>query len=150
MRAVVQRVREASVTVDGRVVGKIGPGLVILLGVRNGDDEETVRWMVEKIINLRIFTDDDEKMNWSLKDVDGEILAVSQFTLCASVKKGRRPSFDQAAPPDVANALYARFVELVREAGVSVETGVFQAHMEVALVNDGPVTIIVDNLEGKV
>ncbi len=149
MRAVVQRVREASVTVDGRVVGKIGPGLVVLLGVRSGDDDEALRWMVEKITNLRIFTDDDGKMNWSLKDVNGEMLAVSQFTLCASVKKGRRPSFDQAAPPDAANALYARFVELVRAAGISVETGVFQAHMDVALVNDGPVTIIVDNLEGK-
>lgn len=149
MRIVLQRVREASVDVEGTVVGKIGPGLLVLAGIGASDDEALLRFMAEKIVNLRIFEDDAGKMNLSLRDSSGSILAVSQFTLFADCRKGRRPNFMNAAPPDAAAKLFARFVELLRESGVHVETGVFQAMMEVKLNNWGPVTIVMDSDEWK-
>lgn len=145
MRAVVQRVKEAHVNVDGRIVGAISHGLLVLLGVGEGDTEEDGRYLAEKISNLRVFPDDQGKMNLSIKDSGGEILAVSQFTLYGDCRKGRRPSFSSAAHPEVANRLYLDFVEVLRNHGLKVETGVFQAHMEVGLVNDGPVTLIVSS-----
>ena len=145
MRAVVQRVKKAQVSVDGEVVGRIGRGLMVLLGVAEGDGPEDVRYMVDKISNLRIFDDADGKMNLSCLDVGGGVLAVSQFTLLGDCRRGRRPSFTAAAGPDSANALYEQFVEGVRALGVEVETGVFRAEMEVSLINHGPVTIILDS-----
>ncbi len=145
MRAVVQRVKEAWVSIDGRVVGKIPQGLLVLLGVGEGDTEEDGRYLAEKISNLRVFSDDQGKMNLSVRETGGEILAVSQFTLYGDCRKGRRPSFSSAAHPDVANQLYLDFVNVLRNQGLRVETGVFQAHMEVGLVNDGPVTLIVSS-----
>lgn len=145
MKAVVQRVSSASVDVSGERVGEIGAGLLVLLGVGDGDDANDARWMAEKIVSLRIFEDDDGKMNHSLEDVDGALLAVSQFTLLGDCRKGRRPSFVKAAPPEVAEELYREFVRVVEELGVSVATGTFQAHMSVSLVNDGPVTILVES-----
>jgi D-aminoacyl-tRNA deacylase len=142
LKAVVQRVREASVTVDGAVVGAIGPGLLVLLGVAREDAESEASWLVEKILGLRIFEDAAGKMNLSLLDTGGALLVVSQFTLYGDTRKGRRPSFDGAARPEQANRLYEHFVALARERGVKVETGVFQAMMQVSLVNDGPVTLI--------
>lgn len=144
MKAVVQRVSSAKVVVEGEAVGEIAKGLVVLLGVAEGDEEKDARWMAEKIPSLRIFEDSAGKMNVGLEDVGGALLAVSQFTLLGDARKGRRPSFVRAAPPDEANRLYERFVALVRERGVPVETGRFQAHMEVHLVNDGPVTILLE------
>jgi D-tyrosyl-tRNA(Tyr) deacylase len=148
MRAVVQRVNHSSVIVDGKVVGEIGKGLNVLLGVEEGDSEKDVGYMVEKIINLRIFEDDQEKMNLSLLDVKGEMLCISQFTLMGDCRKGRRPSFSSAARPDDANALYEQFVKEVGLAGIRVETGQFQAHMVVDIQNDGPVTLLVDSKRG--
>lgn len=148
MRAVVQRVNRSSVIVDGKVVGEIGKGLNVLLGVEEGDSEKDVAYMVEKIVNLRIFEDDQEKMNLSLLDVKGEMLCISQFTLMGDCRKGRRPSFSSAARPDEANALYEKFVQAARAAGVKVETGKFQAHMIVDIENDGPVTMLVDSKRG--
>lgn len=144
MKAVVQRVRKASVKVDGEVVGRIGQGLLVLLGIRRGDGETEVRFVADKCLNLRIFEDEDGKFNHSALDIDGEILVVSQFTLYGDTRKGRRPSFDQAAPPEESEPLYERFVELVRESGLKTETGRFGAMMDVQLVNDGPVTILVE------
>ncbi len=144
MRVVIQRVREARVTVDGEVVGQIGPGLLLLVGIGRGDTEEALRWVAEKIINLRIFEDEDGRMNRSLQEVGGEILAVSQFTLYGDVRKGRRPNFTGAAPPEEAEPLFNRFVQLLRESGAKVETGRFRAHMLVELVNDGPVTLLLE------
>lgn len=144
MRAVLQRVTRGSVTVDGEVVAKIGPGLVILLGVGHGDDEAKAKAMAEKIALLRIFEDEAGKTNLSLLDVKGEALVVSQFTLYADARKGRRPSFTDAALPEVARPLVDTFVRLLRAQGVPTGEGVFGAHMQVELVNDGPVTI---NLE---
>lgn len=145
MRAVVQRVDRASVTVEGKVTGQSGRGLLVLLGVAEGDTDKDLQYMVDKVVGLRIFEDKNEKMNLSVKDIGGELLAVSQFTLCGDCRKGKRPSFDKAAKPEIANAYYERFVELCRQAGLHVETGVFRAHMLVELVNNGPVTILLDS-----
>lgn len=145
MRAVVQRVKSVSVTVEGEIIGKIGKGLLVLLGVSNDDSEKDASYLVEKTLNLRIFEDSEDKMNLSLLDLKGEILVVSQFTLYGDTRKGRRPSFIDAAPPEKANRLYEYFVSKVREKLLRVETGKFQAMMDVALVNDGPVTILLDS-----
>jgi D-tyrosyl-tRNA(Tyr) deacylase len=145
MRAVIQRVSKARVEVGGTVVGEIGAGLLVLLGVGKPDTEADAEFLAAKITGLRIFSDDAGKMNLSLIDTGGAMLAVSQFTLYGDCRKGRRPSFDSAAPPELARALYERFIEAVRKTGVRVETGVFQAHMEVSLMNDGPVTLIIDS-----
>lgn len=145
MKAVVQRVSSASVDVEGATVGRIERGLLVLLGVARGDGESDARWLAEKILSLRIFEDGAGKMNLGLEEAGGDLLAVSQFTLLGDCRKGRRPSFVRAAPPEEANRLYERFVELVRERGVRVETGRFQAHMKVHLVNDGPVTILLES-----
>lgn len=145
MKAVVQRVSQASVTIDGEVVGEIGPGLMVLLGVAEGDSEREVRWMAEKLVGLRIFEDDQGKMNRSLLDMGGAMLVVSQFTLLGDCRKGKRPSFVGAAAPEVANSLYEQFVARVGEAGVPTATGRFRTEMKVALVNEGPVTILVES-----
>jgi D-aminoacyl-tRNA deacylase len=145
MRAVVQRVSSARVSVEGRVTGEIDGGLAVLLAVGREDTETTAKLMAEKIVNLRIFNDADGKMNLSLLDIHGALLAVSQFTLYGDARGGRRPSFIQAAPPELGKALYEEFIRAVLELGVRVETGVFQAHMSVELVNDGPVTILLDS-----
>lgn len=144
MRACIQRVARARVTVAGAVSGEIGLGMLVLLGVAQDDTEGEVRQLAEKIVGLRIFEDDQQKMNRSLADVGGSMLVVSQFTLLGDCRKGRRPSFDQAAGPELAERLYQRFVEVVAQQGISVATGVFRASMEVELVNDGPVTLLVD------
>jgi D-aminoacyl-tRNA deacylase len=145
MRAVLQRVTHARVLVEGRVVGEINAGLLVLLGVGRKDTAATATMMAEKIVNLRIFSDDDGKMNRSLIDTAGAVLAVSQFTLYGDARGQRRPSFIQAAPPDPGKALYEEFVRAVEVLGVRVQTGIFQAHMSVELVNDGPVTILLDS-----
>ena len=145
MRALVQRVSQASVEVEGQVVGQIGLGLLVLLGVGHGDGEEQAAWLADKVANLRIFADDAGAMNRSLLDVGGGALVVSQFTLYGDCRRGRRPSFTGAAPPEAANALYQRFCALLSERGVlSVERGVFRAEMRVSLVNEGPVTLMVE------
>jgi D-tyrosyl-tRNA(Tyr) deacylase len=145
MRAVVQRVKQSSVKTNGEMVGRIGQGLLVLLGVAKSDRAEDADFLANKIINLRIFEDEDGKMNRSLLEIGGELLAVSQFTLLADCRKGRRPSFIAAADPEKAIELYEKFVERVRQKGVAVQTGRFQAMMEVALINDGPVTIIIES-----
>jgi len=147
MKAVVQRVSKARVDVEGRTVGTIGQGILVLLGVEKGDGERDADWLADKIVNLRIFEDDAGKMNLALREVGGALLAVSQFTLAGNCAKGRRPSFDGAAPPAEANRLYEYFVARVRTLGVPVETGVFQAMMAVSLVNDGPVTFVLESRE---
>ena len=147
MRAVLQRVSEASVTVDGQVVGRCGPGLMILLGVGPGDGEAEARLLAEKSAHLRIFADETGRFNRSLLDSEGGALVVSQFTLYADTSRGRRPGFTYAAPPEVAAPLVERFCEALRALGVPVETGIFGANMQVALVNDGPVTILLDTAE---
>ncbi len=144
MRAVVQRVREGSVTVGNQVIGQIGQGLVILLGVRNGDTEAEARWLADKIANLRIFEDADGKFNLSALDVGAEALVISQFTLYGDARKGRRPSFTEAARPEIAEPLCERFAAYLAEAGLHVGTGEFGARMLVKILNDGPVTIIVE------
>lgn len=141
MRALLQRVSQASVKVDGTITGEIGAGLLVLLGVTTADHSRDADALVEKILHLRIFADDGGKMNRSLLDTGGGLLVVSQFTLYGDCRKGRRPSFDAAAPAEQARALYEHFVAAARRAPLTVATGVFQAHMEVALVNDGPVTL---------
>lgn len=145
MRAVVQRVDRASVTVDGQLTGKVERGLLVLLGVAEGDTEKDLHYIVDKVCGLRIFEDAEGKMNLSVQDIGGSLLAVSQFTLCGDCRKGKRPSFDKAAKPDIANAFYEQFVEQCRAKGLPVETGVFRAHMLVELVNNGPVTILLDS-----
>ena len=145
MRAVVQRVRRCRVSVDSNTVGQIGPGLLVLLGMARGDTEAAADYLVDKIIGLRIFEDDQDKMNLSVQDKRGELLVVSQFTLYGDVRRGKRPSFDAAARPEEARRLYEYFVEKIRSAGLRCETGQFQAMMEVELVNSGPVTIILDS-----
>jgi D-tyrosyl-tRNA(Tyr) deacylase len=144
MKALVQRVSEASVTTGGRTVGSIGHGLLVLLGVEHGDNERAAALLARKIAHLRIFADDAGKMNRSVLDVSGGVLVVSQFTLCADVRKGNRPSFIDAASPELANSLYARFCDLIAAEGAHVALGEFAAHMAVRLVNDGPVTIWLD------
>lgn len=140
-----QRVTEARVEIAGDIVGEIGAGLLVLLGVARDDTQEDADYLADKTINLRIFNDEQEKMNLSLLDTNGEMLVVSQFTLYGDVRKGRRPSYIEAAEPEKANSLYEYFVERVRAQGVKVQTGVFQAMMKVGLVNDGPVTILLDS-----
>lgn len=142
MRALVQRVSEASVTLDERVTGQIGPGLLVLLGIRHDDNEARAEQLAQKVIHLRVFSDEQGKMNRSLLDRSGELLVVSQFTLYADTSKGNRPSYSEAANRDLAERLYEYFIEQCRRWNVPVATGVFQAHMKVKLVNDGPVTIL--------
>jgi D-aminoacyl-tRNA deacylase len=149
VRAVVQRVSRASVTVAGEVVGRIEKGLLVLLGVAEGDTQDDVIWLAGKIAGLRIFPDDEGKMNRSLLDAGGRMLVVSQFTLLGDCRKGRRPSFIQAARPERAVELYRGFVAEVQGQGIAVETGRFQEQMDVELVNDGPVTLILDTREGN-
>ncbi len=145
MRAVIQRVSRAGVRVEGRPAGAIGRGLVVLLGVERGDETGDADYLAEKILGLRIFPDAEGKMNLSVTDIGGDLLVVSQFTICGDCRRGRRPSFDRAAPPEDARRLYEYFVDLVRRRGFRAPTGVFQAYMEVELVNDGPVTILLDS-----
>jgi D-tyrosyl-tRNA(Tyr) deacylase len=145
MKVVLQRVKSASVTVEERTVGEIGPGLCLLVGIEKDDSEEDALYIARKIVELRIFPDAQDKMNLSLHDMEGEVLAVSQFTLAGSLKKGRRPSFDKAELPDRARRLFDYFVDCVRELGVPVKTGEFAAVMDVALVNAGPVTFILES-----
>ena len=145
MRCVVQKVIRASVTVDGETVGSIGAGYMVLAGAEVGDTEADVKYCAEKISGLRVFEDADDKMNLSLADVGGEVLMVSQFTLLADARKGRRPSFIRAARPEDAEPLFVQLCDMVRAAGLHVETGRFRTHMEVSLVNDGPCTIILDS-----
>jgi D-tyrosyl-tRNA(Tyr) deacylase len=144
MKAVIQRVSAASVTVENTVVGRIGPGILVLLGVEKGDAEAQADWLAEKIAGLRIFSDADGKMNLSVRDVEGALLVVSQFTLVGNCSKGKRPSFDTAAPPTEGRRLYEYFVAAARLLGLQVETGIFQSDMQVSLVNDGPVTFILE------
>ena len=145
MRAVIQRVRRASVSVDGIIQGKINQGMLVLLGIRRGDTTTDLQWLAEKIANLRIFEDQQGKMNRSLADIDGEMLIISQFTLYGDCRKGRRPGFSSAAPPEIAEPLYLQFIKEVQNRQVRVATGIFQASMEVELVNDGPVTLLLDS-----
>ncbi len=147
MRAVVQRVTKASVSIDGKIVGQIHRGLVILLGVRHGDDESDAKFLAEKCVHLRIFADDAGKFNLSALEVGGELLAISQFTLYGDARKGRRPSFVDAAPPEIAEPLYRKFVEYLKQSGLKVATGEFGAMMVVEIHNDGPVTIILESKE---
>lgn len=145
MRAVVQRVSSSSVTVDGSVIGKTKQGLLVLLGVTDTDTAEDAQYICEKVSHLRIFEDEQDKMNLSVMDVGGEVCVVSQFTLYGDARKGRRPNFMKAAPPTMAERLYLEVVEAFKEKGLPVSTGQFQAHMQVSLVNDGPVTILLDS-----
>lgn len=145
MRAVIQRVSKASVTIDGEIGGEIGSGLVVLLGIRRGDTETDLRWLAEKIANLRIFGDHDGKMNLSVADIAGEVLIISQFTLYGDCRKGRRPGFSGAAPPDIAEPLYNKFLKEMESLKLTVASGTFQAEMAVELINDGPVTLLVDS-----
>lgn len=146
MRAVVQRVKNASVEVDGKITGEIGKGLLILFGAEEGDGKEDMDYVVKKCVNMRIFTDEQDKMNLALNDIDGEILAVSQFTLLAEIKHGNRPGFTRAMKPDEAEKMYEEFCARCEEAtGKTVKKGIFGADMKVSLINDGPVTIIVDS-----
>ena len=145
MRAVVQRVTSSSVTVEGETTGKIDKGLMVLLGVADGDTDKDVTYMVDKIVNLRIFEDENDKMNLSLQDIGGSLLVVSQFTLLGDCRKGRSPSFIEAARPEMADNLYQKFVDKARSMGIRTETGRFKTHMMVELINDGPVTILVDS-----
>ncbi|MDD5149871.1 MAG: D-aminoacyl-tRNA deacylase [Flavobacterium sp.] len=146
MRVVIQRVSQASVTIDSKIVAEIQNGLLVLLGIEDADSQEDINWLCQKIANLRIFGDENEVMNLSVKDIDGDIIVVSQFTLHASTKKGNRPSYIKAAKPEIAIPLYENFLKkLETELGKKVQTGVFGADMKVALLNDGPVTILIDS-----
>lgn len=144
MKAVVQRVTHARVTIGGRIYAEIGSGLLVLLGVEKTDTGKQAEYLAEKVVNLRIFEDEKGKMNVSVKDINGELLVVSQFTLLGDCRKGRRPSFTGAAPPDTASALYEHFVRQTREMGIPTRTGRFQAVMDVGLTNSGPVTVLLD------
>lgn len=145
MRSVLQRVKSASVTIDGEVVGKIGTGLLVLLGICDEDTDKDIVYLADKITGLRIFEDEDEKMNLSVEDIGGEILVVSQFTLYGDCRKGKRPSFTAAGKPDYANSMYEKFVEYLKNKGFLVKTGRFGADMQVELINDGPVTMLLDS-----
>ena len=145
MRAVIQRVKSASVTIDDSLYSNINKGLLILLGVEKDDTQKDADYLVSKILKLRIFEDENEKMNFSISDIKGEIMVVSQFTLAGDCKKGTRPSFDNAKNPKEANELYEYFIQELKKSGLNVQTGVFRAIMEVALVNDGPVTFVLDS-----
>ena len=146
MKAVIQRVSEASVKVDGKIVGEIGKGLMLLIGIDEQDEKIDADWLIQKILNLRIFGDENEKLNLSVKDISGEILCISQFTLIADYKKGNRPSFIKAAKPDKADPLFDYFKEEIKKSGLKTESGIFGADMKVALINDGPVTIVMDSI----
>ena len=145
MIAVIQRVSSASVSIGGEMTSSVGKGLLILLGIEENDDEHDISWLTSKILNMRIFADEDKKMNLSVLDVNGELLIVSQFTLHARTKKGNRPSFIKAAKPDIAIPIYEKFIQIMSQSGISVATGAFGADMQVELVNDGPVTIVIDS-----
>jgi D-tyrosyl-tRNA(Tyr) deacylase len=147
MRAVIQRVRQASVTIDGAVHGEIDRGMVVLLGIHGNDTLTDLQWLAKKIVNLRIFDDQQGKMNLSLADIDGAMLIISQFTLYGDCRKGRRPGFSSAAPPETAEPLYRRFIEEIQKKQVKVATGIFQAVMDVELVNEGPVTLLLDSVK---
>lgn len=144
MRALIQRVTSASVKVDGKIVGKIGKGFLVFLGIYEEDTEEKIEKLTKKIINLRIFNDENDKMNLSIKDIKGEILLISQFTLCADTRKGNRPSFVSAKNPKDANKIYEKTIENIKNENIVVEKGIFGADMKVELLNDGPVTILLD------
>ncbi len=144
MKALIQRVKKASVTINSDLYSEIGYGMLVLLGVEKGDTEDNAQKLAQKLVNLRIYEDENEKMNKSLLDINGEMLVVSQFTLCGDCKKGTRPSFDKSAPPQIAEVLYEKFVEYVNEFNIKTKTGKFRAMMDVALVNDGPVTFLVE------
>lgn len=146
MKIVIQRVSEASVKVDGKIVGEIGKGLMLLVGIDENDEKTDADWLVQKILNLRIFGDEDDKLNLSVKDISGEILCISQFTLIADYKKGNRPSFIKAAKPDKAVPLFDYFKEEMAKSGLKTESGIFGADMKVSLINDGPVTIVMDSI----
>ncbi|MDQ1858766.1 MULTISPECIES: D-aminoacyl-tRNA deacylase [unclassified Chryseobacterium] len=146
MKIVIQRVSEASVKVDGKIVGEIGKGLMLLTGIDENDEKTDADWLVQKVLNLRIFGDEDDKLNLSVKDISGEILCISQFTLIADYKKGNRPSFIKAAKPDKAIPLFDYFKEEIAKSGLKTESGIFGADMKVSLVNDGPVTIVMDSI----
>ena len=146
MKIVIQRVSEASVKVDGKIVGEIGKGLMLLTGIDENDEKTDADWLVQKILNLRIFGDEDDKLNLSVKDISGEILCISQFTLIADYKKGNRPSFIKAAKPDKAIPLFDYFKEEIAKSGLKTESGIFGADMKVSLINDGPVTIVMDSI----
>jgi D-tyrosyl-tRNA(Tyr) deacylase len=145
MRAVIQRVKRASIRIEATIHSEINHGLLVLLGIRSGDAVSELQWLAEKIVNLRVFADREGKMNRSLADIDGEMLIVSQFTLYGDCRKGRRPGFSAAAPPEIAEPLYRRFIEEVKNRQIRVATGIFQADMDVELVNDGPVTLLLDS-----
>lgn len=145
MRAVIQRVSRASVTVDGAITGSIGQGLLVFLGVGKDDTQTDIDFIADKVANLRIFEDADGKMNLSVQDIGGSVLLISQFTLFGDCRKGRRPDFTAAGPPDMANRLYEQTIDAVKEKGVPVETGIFAAHMDIDALNDGPVTLILDS-----
>lgn len=144
MKVLIQRVKEASVTIDGKLFSSINKGILALVGIEKGDTLEQVQKAAKKVANLRIFSDENDKMNLSLIDVQGEMLIVSQFTLCGDCKKGTRPSFDKSAPPDIANELYEKFVAEISGFGIKTQTGKFAAMMDVALINDGPVTLMIE------
>lgn len=147
MKALLQRVTSSSVSASGAVVGSIGKGITVFIGVVGDDTQEDIDWLAEKIVNLRIFDDENGKMNLSVKDVDGEMLIVSQFTLCGDCRKGRRPSWSKAARPEFANEMYEKFIKAVEKEGVRTAHGIFQAYMSVEIQNDGPVTLMIDTKE---
>lgn len=144
MKVLIQRVKEASVSIDSKLYSSIKQGILALVGIEKGDTTEEIQKMAKKLVNLRIFSDENDKMNKSILDIKGEMLIVSQFTLCGNCKKGTRPSFDNSAPPDVAKKLYETFINEVKNYGINTQTGVFGAMMDVALINDGPVTFMLD------
>lgn len=146
MKAVIQRVSEASVKVDDQIVGEIGKGLMLLIGIDENDEKADADWLIQKILNLRIFGDENDKLNLSVKDISGEILCISQFTLIADYKKGNRPSFIKAAKPEKAVPLFEYFKEEIAKSGLKIEKGIFGADMKVSLINDGPVTIVMDSI----